>query len=146
MKRRKSREYILQLLYKLDFMKDAKGPSREEAKLAEAFGNFWADAGEGDPKIKAFTEEIVTGTVTHLKEIDALLQKVAEKWTLTRMATIDRNILRSATYELLYRRDIPEAVTINEALEIAKKYSTAESAAFINGILDKIAKKHSKKG
>ncbi|MCL4490621.1 MAG: transcription antitermination factor NusB [Nitrospirae bacterium] len=116
-----------------------------EAALAGALDNFWSEAGESDPKIRAFTEEIVKGTILNSKKIDSIIQKVAEKWTLSRMAAIDRNILRAATYELLFRRDIPSAVTINEALEIAKKYSTADSASFINGILDKVAKKYSAK-
>ena len=139
MKRRKAREYILQFLYRADFTGSAKG-SLGGQELSQALSDFWAEAGEADPKIRAFTEEIITGTIQHLAEIDSLIQKVAEKWKLSRMATIDRNIMRSAVYELLFRKDIPKAATINEALEIAKKYSTAESAAFINGILDKIAK------
>jgi N utilization substance protein B len=145
MKRRKAREYILQFLYKIDFMETLKGFSPNEAALAEALDNFWSEAGESDPKIRSFTEEIVKGTIQNSKKIDSIIQKVAEKWTLSRMATIDRNILRAATYELLFRRDIPSAVTINEALEIAKKYSTADSASFINGILDKVAKQYSSK-
>lgn len=96
--------------------------------------------------MRAFTEDIITGTLKHLGELDPLLQKVAEKWALSRMASIDRNILRFAAYEILHRKDIPDAVTINEALEIAKKYSTADSASFINGILDKVAKEYGAKG
>jgi N utilization substance protein B len=69
-----------------------------------------------------------------------LIQKTVDKWKLLRMAAIDRNIIRVAVYEILFRDDIPDAVSINEALEIAKRFSTAESAAFINGILDRISK------
>lgn len=146
MKRRKAREYILQLLYKVDFMEILKNGALDDAALAAALDTFWSEAGENDPKVRAFTEEIVRETIRHCGEIDATIQKVAEKWTLSRMATIDRNILRAATYELLFRKDIPNAVTINEAIEIAKKFSTADSASFINGILDKVAKQYSHKG
>lgn len=140
MKRRKAREYALQFLYRIDFVGPFKDASPDMQKLADDLGSFWADSGEGDPDIKAFAEDIVSGTVRNLGEIDSAIQKAAEKWKLYRIAAIDRNILRCAVYELLFRKDIPNAVSINEALEIAKKYSTAESASFLNGILDKIAK------
>lgn len=96
---------------------------------------------ENDPEVKKFASEIIDGTLSMLDEIDSVIKKAAENWVLERMAAVDRNILRFAVYELLQRKDIPPAVTINEAIEIAKKYSTLESAAFINGILDKIAQK-----
>lgn len=95
------------------------------------------DAGDDAGKL---AEDIVKGTIDNLKEIDEAIRKAAENWVVQRMAAVDRNILRAGTYELLYRNDIPSAVTINEAIEIAKKYSGNESASFINGILDKIAK------
>ncbi len=85
-------------------------------------------------------EELVTGTIRNIGEIDKVLQGAAENWDLNRMAAVDRNILRLAIFEILYRKDIPSAVTINEALEIAKKYSSLESVPFINGLLDKVAK------
>ncbi len=144
MKRRKAREYALQFLYRIDFINNSKKKSNL-SEYRESLELFWTDTDEKDPDTKAFAEDIITGTIENLKEIDPLIQKVAKKWKISRMASIDRNILRFATYELLFRKDIPNAVTINEALEIAKKYSTSESAAFINGILDKIAKEHSEK-
>lgn len=115
------------------------------AGLAAALKDFWSEIDESDAKIKVFSEEIISGTIKNLVKIDSIIQKVAEKWKISRMATIDRNIMRFSVYELLFRQDIPDAVTINEALEIAKKYSTADSASFINGILDKIARDSSKK-
>ena len=148
MKRRKAREYALQFLYRIDFVKASPGNNNRAKCLSDIKNNleiFWMDAGEENPDTKAFAEDIISGTIKHLKEIDPLIQKTAKKWNMSRMASIDRNILRFATYELLFRKDIPAAVTINEALEIAKKYSTLESAPFINGILDKIAKEHAKK-
>lgn len=148
MKRRKAREYALQFLYRIDFIKVSTGNNNRAKNLSDIKNNldvFWADTNEQDPDTKAFAEDIISGTIKNLKEIDPLIQKVAKKWKISRMASIDRNILRFATYELLFRKDIPNAVTINEALEIAKKYSTSESAAFINGILDKIAKEYCQK-
>ncbi len=131
MRRRKGREYAFQLLFRFDFT--GKTPDKRD------FDEFWTDK-EDDPEIRDFSEDIVHGTISHLDEIDSAIRRSAENWGLERMAAADRNILRAATYELLYRKDIPSAVTINEAIEIAKKYSTNESASFINGILDTIAK------
>lgn len=146
MKRRKAREYALQFLYRLDFIENASGAAPAEDTLkndcSAAVNAFWHETGETNPGIKSFAEDIIKGTIKNLASLDKLIQEVAEHWKLSRIASVDRNILRAAVYELLHRKDIPSAVTINEALEIAKKYSTAESASFINGILDKIAKEH----
>lgn len=142
MKRRRAREYALQFLYRIDFVTVPEGGG-DASILPDLQGDlldFWANTEEQDPEVKAFAEDLISGTIKHLTEIDVLLQKVAEKWKLLRMASVDRTIMRFSAYEVLFRKDIPSAVTINEALEIAKKYSTAESASFINGILDKIAK------
>ena len=104
---------------------------------------FWSDKKENE-EIRKFAEELVKGTLEKLEDIDALIEKLAENWILGRMAAVDRNILRLAAFEILYRKDIPSAVTINEALEIAKKYSSSESAPFLNGVLDRIAKEAGK--
>ena len=130
MKRRRSREYALQILFQLELT----GNKLSDQVLDE----FWEDNKEDD-EVKNFTYDIVSSTLENLETIDRTIQKAAEHWIIERMAAIDRNILRAATYELLYRADIPSSVTINEALEVAKKYSTVDSAPFINGILDKIA-------
>jgi N utilization substance protein B len=130
MKRRRAREYALQILFQLELSGDTLNAAMLEA--------FWTD-NAADPDIQDFTHQIVRHTREHLHDIDAIIKKAAEHWSLERMAVIDRNILRASTYELVYRRDIPSQVVINEALEIAKKYSSEESAAFINGILDRIA-------
>lgn len=135
MKRRKAREYALQLLFQIDFTKR----ELERKDLEE----FWSDKKEsGD--IREFTEKLVKGTLENLDEIDGIIEKATENWFLKRMAAVDRNILRFAAYEILHREDIPYAVTINEALEIAKKYSSAEAASFLNGVLDKLAKEAGK--
>jgi transcription antitermination protein NusB len=131
MKRRKAREYALQLLFQIDFTKKVL----ERKDLEE----FWSDKivpREG----REFTESLVKGTLERLDDIDMIIEKATENWLLKRMAAVDRNILRFAAYELLYRNDIPSAVTINEAIEIAKKFSSSESASFLNGVLDKLAK------
>jgi len=131
MRRRRAREYALQLLFQIDF-KDREVSSTD-------FENFWLDRDE-NKDVKKFTEDLVRGTIKRLDEIDSMIEKTAENWILKRMAAVDRNILRFAAYEILYREDIPSAVTINEAIEIAKKFSSSEAAPFINGILDKLAK------
>jgi N utilization substance protein B len=131
MKRRKGREYAFQFLFQFDFT--GKSPQKND------FDEFWTDK-DKSAEVREFTEDIVFGTIQNLAAIDSTIQRAAEHWVLERMAAVDRNILRFATYELLYRSDIPSAVTINEAIEIAKRFSTNESASFINGILDKIAK------
>lgn len=117
---------------------DSKAHKRPD--FAEELFEFWKSANEEAADIRAFTEDLIKGTIANLEELDRLIQKAAQKWKLLRIAAIDRNIMRIAAYEIIYREDIPDAVSINEALEIAKKFSTAESAAFINGILDRISK------
>jgi N utilization substance protein B len=129
-KRRRSREYALQILFQLDMT--------GKAFTLEVWNEFWEGNAE-EESVKEFTRDIVASTLKNLNEIDEIVKKAAENWSIERMAIIDRNILRAATCELFYRTDIPSSVVINEALEIAKKYSTEESAPFINGILDKIA-------
>ena len=126
--RRRGRELALKLLYGFDLL-----PRDVDATLRE----FWALT-HYPKEIQIFAEQLVRGTLAHKAEIDAFLSKNAINWKLERMAVVDRNILRSAVYELLYEDAIPPKVTINEALDIAKKYSTPKSSAFINGILDNI--------
>lgn len=133
MKRRRAREYALQILFQLEL----SGSELSNELLRE----FWEGNAE-EEAVKEFTYQIVKNTRAHLSEIDEIIKKAAENWSIERMAVVDRSILRAATYELAYRTDIPASVVINEALEIAKKYSTVESAPFINGILDKIARQY----
>ena len=135
MKRRKAREYALQLLFQVDFT------SRELEK--KDLEEFWSGKKEST-EIREFAERLVKGTLDNLDEIDRIIEKATENWFLKRMAAVDRNILRFAAYEILHRKDIPSVVTINEALEIAKKYSSAEAASFLNGVLDKLAREAGK--
>lgn len=131
MKRRKAREYALQILFQIDFT----NKKIDRKNLDE----FWSDKKE-NREVRKFADELVTGVLENLDETDIRIEKVTENWVLKRMAAVDRNILRIAGYEILCRKDIPSAVTINEALEIAKKYSTSEAASFLNGILDRLAR------
>ena len=130
-KRRKSRELALQCLYELDLHGDSQAEPR--------FDDFWARH-PADEEVRAFTEEIVRGTGEHQHKIDELIRQFTEHWSLERMAVVDRNILRQGIFELLWENDVPPKVAINEALEVAKKFSTQESSRFINGILDRIRK------
>jgi len=141
MKRRKAREYVLQFLYACE-MKENTEKISDYNLLQEELEKFWERNEEQDHDIKSFTTKLIEGTIEHIDTIDTIIQKYTNKWNMERIITIDKNILRFAIYEILYRQDIPYQVTINEAIEIAKKYSTKQSAAFINGILDKIAKEN----
>jgi transcription antitermination protein NusB len=139
MKRRNAREYALQFVYGMD-MVDLHPEDRKPGDLSADFGAFWKGTHEEESDVRAFAEDLIKGTIANLADIDKVIQKAADKWKLVRIAAIDRNIMRIAAYEIIYRNDIPDAVSINEALEIAKKFSTSESASFINGILDRISK------
>jgi len=92
----------------------------------------------GERKLCEFTEGLIAGVKEHQTRIDAMISQVAENWRLDRMAAIDRNILRLGAYEMLFRPEVPAKVAINEALELAKRYSTAQSSRFVNGILDRV--------
>ena len=137
MKRRRAREYALQILFQLELA----GTELDDDLLKA----FWKGVNHEPDDLKEFTHSIVRETLANLGKIDEIIKKAAQNWSLERMAVIDRNILRAATYELSFRDDIPASVAINEALEIAKKFSTEESASFINGILDRIANEAKKK-
>jgi N utilization substance protein B len=130
-KRRKSRELALQLLYQLDVQSETS----PEPSLAE----FWSRH-PVEPDVREFAEALVRGAKLHQGKIDELIEQYAENWELDRMAVVDRNILREGIFELLWAADVPPKVAINEALEVAKKFSTQESSRFINGILDRIHK------
>ncbi len=120
----------MQTLFQFDFTGKIPGRSELEESIKDRVPS---------KEIIAFIDDLVTGTVGHIEEIDEIIAVTSQHWQLQRLATVDRNILRAATYELLYRDDIPAAVTINEAVDIAKKFSTVDSYSFINGVLDKIS-------
>ena len=132
-KRRKAREVALQFLYQLD-QHGAEDP-------APHGDEFWARH-PVDPDTQAFAHALVRGSKLQQPKIDQLLAQYAEHWDLDRMAVVDRNILRLAVHELLWQPDVPPKVAINEAIELAKKFGTADSSRFINGLLDRILKEH----
>lgn len=128
--RRLAREYALQALCYFD---REKGDS--DVMISLFLESFGQDLQE---KAKIFFMELVTGVVSSAQEIDTLLNRYSTNWKLSRMPVVDRNIMRMAIFELTACPDIPASVSINEAVEIGKKYGTRESGAFINGVLDRI--------
>ncbi len=129
-KRTRAREFALQLLYQYEM---------NENDLPGLFARFWEENAEAESEVRDYAERLVQGTVENLKPLDETITRYAENWQLHRMAVIDRNILRFAAYELLYMpEEIPPKVAINEAVNIAKKFSQEEAGKFVNGILDKI--------
>ena len=138
--RRRAREFALQILYQLDVQEQLSDDQaigmfwRNFAATAEAEGATVADLGE----IQPFAEKLVRGVREHLADLDAQIQGASKNWRLERMARVDRNLLRLALYELKHADDVPAKVAINEAIEIAKRYGTNESSAFVNGILDRL--------
>jgi len=133
--RRVARECAVQMLYQRDIGKH---------DCRYILNSFW-EMNEHSPQVREFATRLFEGSVARLKEIDELIQSHAENWRLSRMAAVDRNILRLAVYELLSEDKTPSTVVINEALEVARKFSTHESAQFVNGILDSIRKHLSSK-
>lgn len=130
-KRTKAREFALKILYQADM-------TRREAKVSAE--NFWNEIEAVDKTVKKFANNLVLGAGSRLEEIDEKITTYATNWQMKRMAAIDRNLLRLGVYELLYCPDVPPKVTINEAVELAKRYGDTESSKFVNGILDKIHK------
>ena len=126
--RTQSRIFALQMLYQAEITKDSIGYIQE---------HFW-QANDAPEPVKNFANLLAEGTVEHLATIDPAICSAATHWKIDRMPVVDRCLLRSTAYELLYLIDIPPAVSINEAIELAKRYSTDGSPQFINAILDKI--------
>ena len=127
--RRKGRELALQALYQIEITGDIS------AGAVDSFLNHF----EGAAKAKEFARRLVSGVISERSEIDCRIEECTENWKLTRLAKVDFLILRLATYELIYCPDIPHNVSLNEAIEIGKRFGTDDSAAFINGVLDQIA-------
>ncbi|MBT4760678.1 MAG: transcription antitermination factor NusB [Bdellovibrionaceae bacterium] len=134
-RRRQARELTLQVLFQEEYIKNL-----DTKKSLDYFkGEF-----EAHSEVIEFAEMLITGIAKHLKEIDSIVQDYSQNWKIKRMASVDLIILRIAIFELVYlKNEVPYAATINEALEIAKKYSTNDSSPFINGILDQV---HKEKG
>lgn len=125
-----SREAALQML----FAYEVSGGSDGEQTIAA----FWRET-PGDPEGRAYADALVRGVVGDLQEVDRVITVASTNWRLARMARVDRNVLRLGTWELRESRDVPRAVVIDEAVELAKRFGGEESGAFVNGVLDRIA-------
>jgi N utilization substance protein B len=129
--RRKAREYALQMLFQWDITHE---------DVDQITTTFFQNQPEDSQSTIEFARSLVTGAVEHVERIDEIIKRHAEHWRLDRMAIVDRNILRLAVYEFLSDKEIPKTVIINEAIEIARRFSAHESPQFINGVLDSIKK------
>ena len=127
--RRKGRELALQALYQIEMTGDPSG----------AAVNLFLRHFEGSVKAKEFARRLVSGTISQRSEVDRLITAATENWRLDRLAKVDFVLLRMAAYELRFCADIPISVTLDEAIEIAKRFGSEESAGFINGVLDRVA-------
>lgn len=134
-KRTKARECALKILYAIDITGEEPGAMTEM---------FWQNHDVVDKEVKAFANSLVAGVCGNKDAIDKVISRYATNWELKRMAVIDRNVLRFSTYELMFMEDVPPKVSINEAIDIAKKYGDKDSGKFANGILDKINKTEGK--
>lgn len=133
-KRTKARECALQVLYQIDIAKIG---------FVDCLRDYWNVNNDVDRTIKDFTNTLVKGVSENMADIDKVISTYATNWNIDRMAVVDRNILRLASYELMFVKEIPPKVSINEAVDIAKKYGDKESGKFVNGILDRISKEES---
>lgn len=134
-KRTQARELALKFLYQIDI---------KEGNDVDLIDDFFQDF-KVLQEVREFAREIVTGCIDNIKKIDKKIETYSKNWSIERMSVIDRNILRLSIFELIYREDIPPKVSINEAIELAKKYSDKESSKFVNGILDRVFKNYKKK-
>jgi N utilization substance protein B len=129
--RRKSREFAMQMLYQWEL----------GGNTPEQVGATFFDERKADAEVESFARELFRGAVDHIERLDPLISEHAENWRLERMAAVDRSILRMAVYEMLHCPETPPHAVINEALEIARRFSGEGSVEFVNGILDAILKK-----
>jgi N utilization substance protein B len=129
--RRKSRELALQMLFQADMGKqDATEVSR----------TFWAERSTVAKDVRGFAQDLFRAAIDRAGEIDHMIERHAQNWRMERMAAVDRNVIRAAVAEFLAYPETPKAVIINEALEIARKFSSPESVQFINGVLDSVGR------
>jgi N utilization substance protein B len=133
--RRKSRELAVQILYQLELNKAAAERGLEP---------FWDNFPHPDD-VKEFAGRLVAGVLEHRKEIDRIITQTSKNWAFNRIAPVDLGILRMAVFEICFCEDIPYKVTLNEAIELGKKFGTEKSGAFINGVLDNVLDKHAEK-
>lgn len=129
-KRRKAREAAIQFHFWRDL---------QQGEAPERIDDFW-DFCPAKPRVREFAQPLIAGMIEHLPEIDERIRKYCENYEFRRISPVDRNILRLAIYEMLYRDDIPPVVSINEAIELAKTFGGGDSGRFVNGILDRVRK------
>lgn len=146
--RRRAREVALQILIQGDVSPELEGATAAKlyfAHLADDLDDEEDDGGGWDGGIRpatadrALIDELVVGVAKHREELDAIVQELSRNWRLERMALVERNVIRLALYELKYVPSVPTNVVLNEAVELAKRFGTAEGAAFVNGLLDRAA-------
>ncbi len=157
--RRQGREWALQMLFQSDlnpgldidmaipkFWRQQWTCQMEEAENQDSGAESEADKAKpvedrvAPQKIRLFTEKLVRGVLGHLPELDAKVQSYTQNWPLHRMGSVERNVLRLAFYEMIYCTDVPPAVVLNEAIDLAKYFSNADAGRFVNGVLDKLNK------
>jgi N utilization substance protein B len=131
LERRKSRHQALHILYQREIIDQSVGSILEEGSLIED---------DGDPS--DFCRELLVGVEANQSRIDGVIESISENWVISRMPLVDRSILRQAAYEILYLDEIPDSVSINEAVEMAKVYGGEDSSKFVNGILGRLAEEH----
>jgi transcription antitermination protein NusB len=137
--RRRSREVALQILYQMDVGKELDDTRRlSDDHIARLIGDYWSSFESDVPVDRDLVERLVRGVVREVTGLDGTIAEVSHHWRVGRMSAVDRNLIRLAAYEIMHCPDIPRAASINEAVEIAKRFSGAESAAFINGVLDQL--------
>lgn len=136
--RRRAREYALQALYAVE-LSGAGGPEALDGTWARLLDDPPSGSEPASPDEQEFAAELVRGVIEERAAIDAMIETASEHWRLARMPMVDRNVIRLGAYELKSRPDIPTSVSINEAVELAKKFGGAESKSFVNGLLDRIA-------
>jgi transcription antitermination protein NusB len=124
-----AREAALQMLFAID---------ATSAPPDEVIRDFWREM-PGDAEGRSYADELVRGVVSGIEATDALIRAASTNWRLERMNRVDRNLLRLGAYELAHRPDVPRAVILDEAVELAKRYGTDDSGAFVNGVLDRVA-------
>ena len=135
--RRKGRECALQLLYQMDMQGLLEGDVHSD-DISDAMGGFWDSFEPVEEEDRGYAERLVDGVLREFTELNAVIQSASHRWKIDRMAQVDRNLLRIAAFEIYHCPDIPRSVSINEAIEVAKRFSGSESYAFINGILDNL--------
>lgn len=132
--RRSGREAALQMLFQFE----ASGVSAD--RVVELFWRTTADADfQPDPEGRSYADTVVRGVVSSLTAVDQRITSASQNWRVERMSRVDRNLLRMGTWELMVQKDVPRAVVIDEAVELAKSYGTEDSSGFVNGVLDRIA-------